>query len=159
MKLTLMTLIALVFSFNILAKIAQQEKIELAKNFNEIKFLTISNSNEVKVIGALHKNELYSQKIILEVVIADLAYDKEIYIVNEANSDHLANRNTKANFKETKNWLEYDYKNAPQVLYIGRDQDYSSKFLILSSGTSANTFINLYVKMNGKQYSTKIKTY
>jgi hypothetical protein len=117
----------------------------------------------INVKGVEIKADLYAKPIFLEVEIANISHTREIYVVNQSNENQAnRNRNTKAEYisqtSESRTWMTHggDSSGSPQAIYVGRGEGDSSRFIILSPGLSQNTYINIYVKMNNKQYSTQI---
>jgi hypothetical protein len=164
MSLTIKFLVLLTLTAtSVEAKISEDLRDVLPKYLRDAKLNQTSMDGVINIVGAEIKTDLYAKPIFLEVEIANIDHTREIYIVNQSNDNQRNNRNTKAEFisNPTSNlsrWMSNggDSTGNAQVVYVGRGENDTSRFVILSPGTSANTYITLYVKMGGKQYSTQV---
>ena len=155
--------IALSFSSTLsIAAISPDLREDLPSTTSDAKIRKQTTDGVVVVRGAEIKMDLYAKPIFLEVEIKDLSYDREIYVVSFANRNQLNNKNTKAEFisgpDKSDTWMSNggDSEGIAQVLYVGRGENNTSRFLILAPGLVPNAHINIYVKMNNIQYSTTV---
>lgn len=144
------------------ARLSNDLRNELPSYTRNAKVTQRYTDGVVVVKGAEIKADLYAKPIFLEVEIADVSHTREIYVVNSTNGSHQRNRNTQAEFisntKTDPRWMSHggDSSGTPQVIYVGRGENNTSRFIILAPGLVENTYINIYVKMDGRQFSTQV---
>lgn len=145
---------------NVEARISDDLRIHLPQYLVDVQFNQESNDGIIVVRATEVKRTAFAKPIFLEVEISNLDFFREIYIVNNSNIDQQDNKETAARFisdSSIEEWMNTESGNGePLVIYTGEARGNKSRFLILSPGTSASTYIDIYVKMNGKQFTNRI---
>lgn len=121
---------------------------------------TIDSQNTdgvVTVVDAARIDTLYSDLQLLEVTVANLGHEKEIFVYDLAEMYEFE-RNVTVRF--VKDRFQFDF-NDGAALYLGKTNDGRDRFLISllsSSRSSENAPVSIYVKMAGRQFeATNVK--
>ncbi len=161
--LTLMILSLLILSTtSAQAGISDDLTQDLPRYTSDAKFNQTSADGVINVKGAVVLREMYAKSIFLEIEVPNFSHSREVYIVNSSNESQRNNRNTKAEFISNplthSGWMSNGGNSTGNALivYQGRGEGDSSRFLIRSFGVSPSAYITIYIKMNGVQYSTQV---
>jgi hypothetical protein len=147
---------------NVEARISDDLRTHLPQYLVDVQFNQESYDDVIVVRATEVKRTAFAKPIFLEVEISNVDYFREIYVVNYSNIDQRDNRETAARFisdSSVDEWMNTEAATGrPLVIYTGEARENKSRFLILSPGTSPSTYIDIYVKMNGKQFTTRVFT-
>ena len=162
MKMAQMTL-ALLLSLSAIrveARISDDLRSHLPQYLVDVQFNQESNDDVIVVRATEVKRTQFAKPIFLEVEISNIDNFRDIYVVNQSNVDQANNRETFAQFipdSSVPEWMNSEAGSGrPLVMYVGQARDNKSRFLILSPGTTPSTYIDIYVKMGGKQFSNHV---
>jgi hypothetical protein len=145
---------------NVEARISDDLRAHLPQYLVDVQFNQESYDDVIVVRATEVKRTAFAKPIFMEVEISNVDYFREIYVVNSSNIDQRENRETAARFisdSSVDEWMNTEAATGrPLVIYAGEARENKSRFLILSPGTSPATYIDIYVKMNGKQFTNRV---
>ncbi len=115
-----------------------------------------ADGGAIALKGAVIQNGLFEKTIYLELEIANIDWRRDVYVVNHSNEANRNNRETQAIF--VKSYKDYAWtQKRTAILYVDDVPGNRARFLIQTSAIARASVIDVYVKMGGRQYSTRIK--
>lgn len=142
------------------ARISDDLRTHLPQYLVDVQFNQEASDDVIVVRATEVKRTQFAKPIFLEVEITNIDNFRDIYVVNHSNFDQANNRETFAKFipdSSAPEWMNTEAGSGrPLVIYVGQARDNKSRFLILSPGTTPSTYIDIYVKMQGKQFSNRV---